>query len=660
MKHGKIWSGIVLFLLVIASANVFGQNNDLLSIENKFIKIFINQSSEDTGRFAVDVTEGDVERKDDDNKALIYGRPKPWTSYTTVRVNGNNYVFGKTTTKRAGAGLAQGEIVEAPHLEDGRIIMKCSYGSVLVEQALDIVTSPTTGAKDTARIKYTIINQGDEPAAVGLRTVLDTMLGNNDGAPFRVGEQEITYDFAMKAEDYPDFWQAFDSFEQPSVIAQGTLRGGDVTPPDRFAITNWGNAADHSWELPIQPGREFVRAGEAELDSAVVMFWLPRQLEAGGTYSVVIYYGLGGITFAPGNTFLGISAPAQVEYGGEKSRSYTVVTYMSHQGEANAKDVHVYLDLPLGLELVKGKLDNVIEELAPGVTRQFSWQIRATGKYFGDTSFRLRVVGDGLESNEVTRKINIKQPLVIQATMNVPKLKLEQNRWNPDPLTVKVNVKNLDERIADDVVLKFMPLEGFELAQGEVAERPLVDLPPGQQETVSWKVRPVRGFKTGEFKVRLEGPNIALMDIPGKIAIPRLPFVLEFNQPQQLQQGQVFSVDLVAYNLYDAARFELDVKYDPSLLRLVYVSRGTMLVEEEVLSPWYNGVIDSNKGLLKDVQGSRSTVFSGQKSTLCRLDFVALAEGEGILELPKIKVFDLEGKELPNEFSPVKYKIEVK
>ena len=50
--------------------------------------------------------------------------------------------------------------------------------------------------------------------------------------PFRVEEAEVLTDRVYRAAQMPVFWQAFDSLEQtPRVMAQGTLKGGDVTVP---------------------------------------------------------------------------------------------------------------------------------------------------------------------------------------------------------------------------------------------------------------------------------------------------------------------------------------------------------------------------------------------------------------------------------------------
>jgi len=453
MKLKYILGMAIIGYLLLGTA-VWAGTDDLLSLENKYIKVFINNSGEETGRFAVDVTGGDPARSDDDNKPLIYGHPKPWTSFTTLRIAGINYVFGKASNKRSGNGLAGGAIIEPPQIADDRLTMKCKYGAVEVEQLLDIARSPSTGALDTARIRYVIRNTGDASVEVGLRTLLDTMVGDNDGAPFRIGAKAVTTDYSVTDKESPDFWQAFDSLAKPAVIAQGTLKGGDVTTPDRLIFTNWGKAADNPWDIPIEAGADFTRLGEDELDSAVAMYWNPRILKPGEQSGITVYYGLGGITFATGKTFLGITAPAEVQYSINGTRSYTVMMYLEHRGEAKAENVKINLVLPKGLECSSGKTVITLPELIPGVTKQFSWEIKPNGLAQGDTSFQIKVGGEHLESNLVTRKIKIVGPPELSTAIDLPILKVMDNHWSPNPAELTVKIKNTGESATSDLKVK--------------------------------------------------------------------------------------------------------------------------------------------------------------------------------------------------------------
>lgn len=647
-------------LLLISSLVVAeGEADDLLVLENKYIKIFINSGPEDTGRFAVDVAAGDPLRTDDDGKPLIYGHPKPWTSYTTIRINGENFVFGQATKRRAGAGLPGGEIVTGPVLDGDRLLTQCRYGQVMVDQIINIARSPSTGALDTARIIYRFANQGPEPAEIGVRTLIDTMLGSNDGAPFRIGETEITSDLSLNKGQYPDFWQAFDSLANPSVIAQGSLKGDGITQPDRIIFTNWGKPASKPWDFPLEPGRDFIRLGEDELDSAVVMYWDPRTLGSGEQFEIVIYYGLGGISFAPGNTFLGISAPAEVQYNIGVPRNYSVILYLEHRGEAKARNIKIKLILPKGLETAKGsKTEIKLDELSPGITKQYVWDIRPNGAFQGNTAFEIKVTGDGLESNQVKRAIKIIGPPLLEVTTILPELKIVNDRLDPNPFMLTAKIKNTGQSTAYGMKAFLNPEAGIRLAAGERSEKYLTELAPNSETTVSWQLEPLTGAAKGEFMITISGNNIKQLVYPDGFMIPAPGVKVGFSDPGTLHPGQVFNCDLYALNLMKAKKYTLDVKYDPKQLRLVYVSRGTFLVENGELAYWSGGQINNDSGRARLIYGIRETPFSGEETILARLNFVVVGSGPGVIELENVAIIDAEERVIPVELSNLEYKIE--
>ena len=205
------------------------------------------------------------DRTSDDESPLIYMVPgqSPWTSYATIRIDGIDYVFGgqadgeggQSGPRRRAARRASGR--RRPPYRDG---ISASVPSKRLK-CLSIIRSSTTGLLDTVRIEYRLVNTSDRTTTSGSRLVLDTMLGSNDGAPLRVEESAIISDTAFSGDQIPDFWQAFDSLSDPRVTAQGTLRGDDVTPPDRVYFSNWGALADGLWEFDFQAGPGFHAPG---------------------------------------------------------------------------------------------------------------------------------------------------------------------------------------------------------------------------------------------------------------------------------------------------------------------------------------------------------------------------------------------------------------
>lgn len=631
---------------------------DLLVLENKYIKIFINSGPEETGRFAVDVAAGDPLRADDDGKPLIYGHPKPWTSYTTIRINGENFVFGRATKRRAGSGVQGGELIFGPTLINNQLLTQCQYGQVMADQVLDIARSPSTGALDTARIIYRFANQGSEPVEIGVRTLIDTMLGSNDGAPFRIGETAITSDLCLNKNQYPDFWQAFDSLEKPSVIAQGSLKGEGITQPDQIIFTNWGKPASRPWDFSLEPGRDFTRLGEDELDSAVVMYWNPRELGPGEQFEVIIYYGLGGISFAPGNTFLGISAPAEVQYSIGEARNYSVILYLEHRGEAKAKNIKIKLSLPKGLETTKKQSVINLDELAPGITKQFVWEIKPNGAFQGNTAFKISVTGDGLESNQVKRDIKIIGPPLLEVSAIIPELKIVDHRLEPNPFVLPIKIRNVGQSTAYGMKAIFNSEKGLRLADGERNEKYLSELPPNSELTINWLVQPLTEATIGEFKVIISGSNTKQLTFEDALIIPAPTVKVGFSDPGTLRPGQILNCDLYALNLSGAKKFSFDVKYNPEQLRLVYISRGTFLVEGQDLAYWSSGQIQHDSGIAKQIYGIRNTPFNGEETVLARLNFLVIGDGTGQIEIENLVIIDSDEGEIPFSLNKLEYIIE--
>ena len=62
------------------------------SMSNEYIKLV----TADNGRFVLGTTGGDLSRDTDNDKKLLYGFPDDvGTSYTTIRIDGASYIYGK-------------------------------------------------------------------------------------------------------------------------------------------------------------------------------------------------------------------------------------------------------------------------------------------------------------------------------------------------------------------------------------------------------------------------------------------------------------------------------------------------------------------------------------------------------------------------------------
>ncbi|MFN4182426.1 MAG: hypothetical protein ACK4G3_04385, partial [bacterium] len=336
--------------------------------ENAFIRIFVNIGAEETGRFAVDTTGGDPQRPEDDNQPLIYGHPFPWTSYTTIRINGQNYAFGGQTRRRAGKFAQYGKMIQAPMLTpEGRHTTVFAYpgtpggeADILVTQSLKPVLGFSTQVADTLLIQYEIENRSEYPVEVGIRIVLDTMLGSNDGAPLRAGPFAIETEKCFHGPEVPDFIQAFDSLAEAKVISQATLRAEGLTPPDLVYIANWGRLADEPWEPACRDGFSLVREGEDELDSALGLYWQPVKLLPHEVRIIRTMYGLGGITIAYEGLLLGLSAPLTQRYKPKGINAFTIMGYVENVSPIPVRLEKMQLGLPAGLALLEGDSEGAL------------------------------------------------------------------------------------------------------------------------------------------------------------------------------------------------------------------------------------------------------------------------------------------------------------
>jgi len=208
-----------------------GRTNSVATVSgNKICNSYIELAVASNGRYTVGTTGGNPDVSTDDNKILLYWHSSPSTSYTTIRVDEENYVYG------------QGVFSVAPSFDEqlGKNESEQMIDGVSVKQVLSLVKNTATDREDLVEIKYIVKNESSSPKSVGVRIMMDTKLGWNDAVPFRVRSGVITNEREFSAGVVPQYWQAFDSLENPQVVSQGTLLHSSVNNPDKVQFTNWG------------------------------------------------------------------------------------------------------------------------------------------------------------------------------------------------------------------------------------------------------------------------------------------------------------------------------------------------------------------------------------------------------------------------------------
>ncbi len=587
----------LIMILLISTTIIYGDdsvfterdNYNNLRLGNDYVVIVVNMDENALGRFAIETTGGAPLRSNDDNKPLVYGRPRPWTSYSTIWLNGEQYVFGGETGRRAGKSGKYGEVITGPIVEGDSLTTVTSINDVLnVEQLLTFVKSTTTGLYDTVQIKYRVENVSNEQQKVGLRIMLDTMLGENDGAPFRIGNEAVTADKVYYTKQLPEFWLAFDSLSNPNVTSQGTFIGPGVTAPDKVNLADWGSMADGAWDFDFNPGEDFLRKGEYEIDSAIAMYWIPEYLEPGESRSYITNYGLGGITIVPGLLSLGVTSPAEVTFD-KPGKTFPIIAYVENTSEITAKNVRISIDITDKLEIENRS--KVLGDLPSGGISQVVWNVKSTGEDLSSTvSYTVKVEADNTDSNRVNREISFVGPPILETQVTIQdELEVVNGRLEPNPFTIESLIKNSGGSTLYDVLTELILPPGLTLASKERYQKFPGDIQAGEEIKVLWKVEALKIEGKLPFAINIKGLHgYSELKRFDNLDIPALnPYLyLKLQGEGEINSGDYITLDILGENLQNIDFMDAVLEYKPDVLKPVYVSRGTIFLKNNQYLPW--------------------------------------------------------------------------
>jgi hypothetical protein len=247
---------------------------------------------------------------------------------------------------------------------------------VRVYQQVELVVGEQTGRIDTVLVHYTVENHSTAPHTVGLRIMLDTFIGANDGVPFTIpGQKElVTTKIQLSEKDIPEYLQALErgDLNDPGTVAHMGLKGFKLAnvqlePIDRLVICRWESShSPWDWDFKAIDDESVGRAGK---DSCVLLYWDPQSLEPGLRRDMAFTYGLNRISATGSGSRLGLTAGGSFRINGE----FRLTAYIRNP-EAGQR---VKLEpLPDGLKLVEGQKFEQ-EVFGGGEYNQVSWRIQA-------------------------------------------------------------------------------------------------------------------------------------------------------------------------------------------------------------------------------------------------------------------------------------------
>ncbi|MGE5602170.1 MAG: hypothetical protein ACM30E_03915, partial [Nitrososphaerales archaeon] len=331
----------------------------LASVQNANIEVRANER----GQYTIGTLTGDPNTPDDDGRRLMYGHGGlSFTSFATVRVVSGGQTHDLPLLQNTDTG---------PEQQNGALVMSWKYDGVTIAQTLTPATNPYTDRPDTVRIALTATNTAQQPLSAGLRIMLDTMIGENDRAPFFVpGSGNFDTEREFSRDQMPAYWKAFEApdYNPASLKGQGILTGEGVeTKPDRLVFATWPGIKDTAWDYQVNPS---LPVG----DSAVAMYWEPKELAPGASVTWVTYYGLAGA--GGGNAW--IDAPVNIT---SADPEFNATLWVANLSDADFTGGEARLVLPQGLRLAADETERKPMPSVPvnGGAQSVTWRLVGEG-----------------------------------------------------------------------------------------------------------------------------------------------------------------------------------------------------------------------------------------------------------------------------------------
>ena len=385
-------TAIATMLAGSAVLTSFAAENDVektnSGMKNGYLRIACDNS---TGAIRLWTTGGDPDNPNDNNKKLLYERNIPKfgkysTSMTALSLDGREFFYSSANWQT--------------NLATKSIDSTMTKNNVSIAQSYKFVKSTSTDREDLVEISYTVKNNSSVSKKFGIRIMIDTMLGNNDEAPFRIpGTGAVTKEKQYNGDDIPAYYQAFDDLANPTVVSYGCFDKTSQNKPDYVQFAYWEKQNNDNLENRVDENSPIG-------DSSVNSIWKVKTLAAGEKKVYKMYYGLGSLQTSTGTLdFSGTSEKvATVKYDFTGYNPSSVMAFIKNPSDTDLKNVKVTLNLCDGLNL-KNSGDSVtidVGTLKSGEEKQLSWDvIFDIAKKGQKLDYSITATADGIEKQKV-------------------------------------------------------------------------------------------------------------------------------------------------------------------------------------------------------------------------------------------------------------------
>lgn len=277
-----------------------GSEDGVVTISNQYIKVSVNREN---GGYVISTLEGDILKKSDNNKDLMHRGENMDTSFTSLRIDSKDYVFGNSYGFLGSA--AQAAVTEVSAGGDS-VTTTWSVKNIEVTQKISLVNSEASEQLGTALISYTVKNKGETASNIKSRILIDTQLGDKDYGYYEVPKQNLGQGY-----EYFESEQTWDSEADPtirmpsdyfvrdnpyssSIVGFGVNSVFEDQKPYKMTFAHWGNIAATVFDYEPDVSLNFTNAlnKKKTADSAAALYYDLGTIAAGGEKTFSTYYGV--------------------------------------------------------------------------------------------------------------------------------------------------------------------------------------------------------------------------------------------------------------------------------------------------------------------------------------------------------------------------------
>lgn len=390
-------------------------NESDLKLDNGYITAVV---SKDNGGFMIRTAEGDKISKSDDNKDLLFHSDLDDTSFTSFQVTRNGdtkeYIFG---------GEYEGSSDVTVSQANNELTAVWSVDNIVFTQTLKLVNSGSD-EHGMVYISYQAENQG-EPADIKARVLLDTALGQQDYAYYRIGGDTVGAERTFGSDGYDKTFYAYDDPFAPQIVAyivNASIADAECKPY-QMKVAHWSNLASTVFDYETDSDLTFTNPNNRKhltADSATALYYDLGNVAQGAESMAAFNYGV----FSHENVDAGtqatfdVTAPDALELTEDMTAYkdngvFSVVSNVKNISDKTYDRVKVVVQstkgiVPLDAEgnEVQASYENPYTyewiEFKPSQTQETTWKFKATPDaegVYSKISFQIYDVSDGATMN---------------------------------------------------------------------------------------------------------------------------------------------------------------------------------------------------------------------------------------------------------------------